>query len=124
MLDQRAALRWVQDNIEAFGGEPAIVTAAFGQSAGAGSIAGLLTTPAATAGLFRRAILQSIPGAYLAPALAADVASEICALLGRTPAVDDLADVAPHDLTSAAATGGPLGRGHRVPVPLRPDGRR
>jgi para-nitrobenzyl esterase len=59
LLDQAAALRFVRDNIAAFGGDPENITVA-GQSAGAASIAILMTMPAAR-GLFRRAILQSTP---------------------------------------------------------------
>jgi para-nitrobenzyl esterase len=55
--DQVAALRWVRDNIEAFGGDPDNVTI-FGESAGGMSVGTLLGTPAA-AGLFHRAIPQS-----------------------------------------------------------------
>jgi len=57
LLDQIAALRWVHDNIAAFGGDPGNVTVA-GESAGALSILCLMASPPAR-GLFHRAILQS-----------------------------------------------------------------
>src|SRR5512135_3904604 len=57
LLDQIAALQWVQENITAFGGDPHNVTV-FGQSAGACSIATLLSMPRAR-DLFRRVIAQS-----------------------------------------------------------------
>jgi len=57
MLDQVAALQWVQDNIEGFGGDPGNVTI-FGESGGGGKVSVLLAMPAAR-GLVHRAIIQS-----------------------------------------------------------------
>jgi len=75
LLDQVAALRWVQRNIAAFGGDPGNVTI-FGQSAGAMSVQAHLASPLSR-GLFHKAIAQS--GFQL------DMAS---AFLGNTPLAD------------------------------------
>lgn len=56
--DQVAALRWVRENITAFGGDPDNVTLV-GESTGASAISNLLVSPLAH-GLFRRAVLQSL----------------------------------------------------------------
>lgn len=62
LLDQIAALRWVQKNVAGFGGDPRQVTI-FGQSAGALSVAALMRSPLAK-GLFARAIAHSGPGLF------------------------------------------------------------
>ncbi|GFG72575.1 carboxylesterase/lipase family protein [Mycolicibacter senuensis] len=59
LADQQAALRWVRDNVGAFGGDPAKVTIA-GESAGGMSVCDHLVAPE-SAGLFRAAIIQSGP---------------------------------------------------------------
>ena len=57
LLDIVASLKWVRDNIAAFGGDPSNVTI-FGQSGGGGKVTTLLATPCAK-GLFHKAIVQS-----------------------------------------------------------------
>jgi len=59
LADQQTALRWVHDNIAAFGGDPDKVTIA-GESAGGMSVCDHLVAPG-SAGLFRAAIIQSAP---------------------------------------------------------------
>ncbi len=80
-LDQVEALRWVRDNIAAFGGDPSNVTI-FGESAGGRNVCTLLAVPAA-AGLFHRALVQSGACKFLQTEAAAQaVADDVAAALG------------------------------------------
>ena len=141
LLDQIEALRWIQRNIAAFGGDPGNVTIA-GESAGALSVMYLLAAPPAR-GLFHRAIAQS---AYMisTPALreaahGAPSAEDTGVGLARKLEVRGLARLRamdPQAITVQAALGGffPLGvvdgrvlpaqlvevfdRGEQAPVPI------
>lgn len=99
ILDQIAALRWVRENISAFGGDPGCVTV-FGESAGAMSIATLLAMPAAE-GLFANAILQS---GGVNNTLTTDQARRVTDTMLMELAltdIDGLEDVSPQQLITA-----------------------
>ncbi|RBQ21031.1 carboxylesterase/lipase family protein [Spongiactinospora rosea] len=66
LRDQIAALRWVQHNAPAFGGDPARVTLA-GHSAGATSVLALLTSPSTQNLYARAAILSAVPYGFTTP---------------------------------------------------------
>ncbi|MBO7487320.1 MAG: carboxylesterase family protein [Bacteroidales bacterium] len=66
ILDQIAALKWIYANIAAFGGDPDNITV-FGQSAGAGSVKTLVSSPL-TGNLIKKAIIQSGGGVNARPA--------------------------------------------------------
>lgn len=79
--DQIAALKWVHENIAAFGGDPSNVTL-FGESCGGGSVLLLCVAPSAK-GLFKRAICESGPiQLYNTPETSAPYAKEVMELLG------------------------------------------
>jgi len=92
LLDQIAALTWIQENIAAFGGDPTNVTL-FGESSGGMSVATLMAMPRAT-GLFRRAIAQSGAGHHvISPATAKRIGQYLAEKLGVEPTRQGIASV-------------------------------
>ena len=87
LLDQQAALRWVSDNIAAFGGDPGNITIA-GTSAGGDSVGLHLVAPG-SAGLFHRAVIESGTPTIRWPSLAdaATQAGTFASVLGCTEPV-------------------------------------
>ena len=81
LLDQIACLRWVQENIGQFGGDPGNVTL-FGESAGSIDATTLMASPLAK-GLFRRVIAESGPAFGLGPALTLSEAHAVGIAVGR-----------------------------------------
>ncbi|MEU6104552.1 carboxylesterase/lipase family protein [Streptomyces flaveolus] len=102
LLDVVAALRWVRENIAAFGGDSHNVTL-FGQSAGATVVGGVLVTPEA-AGLFRRAIVQSGSGlGAFTTEQAARVTQAAAESLDIALRVDAFAEISDDRLVEAAS---------------------
>ena len=104
LLDQREALRWVQRNIAAFGGDPTNVTI-FGESAGGAGVCMHLLAPEQTQGLFHKAIADSAGCVTPLPTVetAMETGNQVAKLLGcetgkagleclRSKSVKDLLD--------------------------------
>jgi para-nitrobenzyl esterase len=122
LLDQMAALRWVHENIERFGGDPAAVTV-FGQSAGGGSVVALLNSPL-TRSAFRGAIVES--GATLSsqPATTLVAARAIGAKFADKASLEQLRALSTNELMQrwgAFIAGGPQGGAQaRPPIQAGP----
>jgi para-nitrobenzyl esterase len=122
LLDQLEALRWVQRNIAAFGGDPGRVTA-FGESAGGDAVAHLMATPEAPA-LFSRAIIQSPPLgiAHGRERMTAAMASAAAHVTPQMPAAEVVAlqpDVEQRSASFGLIAGMPFGTQYGFP-PLPP----
>jgi para-nitrobenzyl esterase len=104
VLDMVLALKWVRDNIAAFGGDPGNVTI-FGQSGGAAKVATLLAFPPAR-GLFHKAIMQSFSGgAHMRTTEeAARMAHTVAAAAGLDRADAEVLQVLPMDKLIATMT--------------------
>ncbi|MDN3204538.1 carboxylesterase/lipase family protein [Algoriphagus sediminis] len=105
LLDMIAALKWVQENIDSFGGDPDNVTIA-GQSAGAFSVNFLTASPLAS-GLFHRAIAQSGASFHSGPLrgslnleMAEEIGSSFAESLGAE-SIEEMRELSAEDILNA-----------------------
>lgn len=118
MLDIVQALRWVQDNIEHFGGDPANVTV-FGESGGGSKVTTLMSMPSAK-GLFHRVIAES---GIATGAIPADAAKTSAATVLEAANITDVAGLQSADVSQLVAPGnwGPVESPSLPRGPFAPD---
>ncbi len=121
LLDQIAALRWVQRNIAAFGGDPSHVLA-FGQSAGGVDLTALIASPLA-AGLFSRAYVMSGVASRLVSAadgerMANDIAAAAPGCSAGSGAIQCLRGLSTASLFTTLASLGVVNNNHQRWLPV------
>lgn len=127
--DQRMALRWIRQNIAAFGGDPGNITIA-GESAGAASVCMHILAPLETEGLFHKAIIQSAGCVTALPTVqaASEIGRKVAAEAGcggerdevaclRAKPVEDLLDAAAKVGGADIMTYAPATGARTVPLP-------
>jgi para-nitrobenzyl esterase len=116
LLDQVEALKWINKNIAAFGGDPQKVTIA-GQSAGSMSVCALVSSPL-TKGLFRGAIAQSggILSNFMNRSFAdAEKAGVAFMEKMKVKSISDLRKLTPAELIAAGGNFSPVADGYMTP---------
>jgi para-nitrobenzyl esterase len=101
MYDQIAALRWVNENIASFGGDPENVMI-FGQSAGAGSVISLICSPL-TKGLVQKAVIHSGLGNFMPKDVVYEVGKQFVAHCGYKSPLEML-DIPAEELLNLYST--------------------
>ena len=119
LLDQIAALAWINKNIEAFGGDPHKVTIA-GQSAGSMSVCALVASPLAK-GLFRGAIAQSggiLTGFLIGNFAEAEKSGLVFMEKMKALNLAELRHKSAEELIAAGGNFGPVNDGYVIPVDI------
>jgi len=99
--DMVVAMKWINENIAEFGGDPTNITI-FGQSGGGGKVAALMAMPSAK-GLFQKAIIQSGGFRMVEPEVGTKCAKDLLDFMGIAPEnVDDLLKIPPEGLIEAS----------------------